>query len=273
LGTEGDHIAFALDAVFVTEPGSRQLARIDPNDNRVTTVATFSSNPHGIASSPGTVWVSSSNAPEVFRTEPGATPDATKTTTIGVVAPLNEIAFGNQGLWGSGSKVVRVDPGTNAVAQQIEAGPALDSVAVGEAAVWVANRQPSGSVTRISPVTNTVVATIGVGSNPDEVAVGAGAVWVANSGNGTVSRIDPATDKVVATIATGGHPTWVVVGLGSLWVTDSSSGRVLRVDPATNKVTGSVTVGKNPEATATGAGNVWVVNRDDQTVSRIDPGS
>ena len=51
-------------------------------------------------------------------------------------------------------------------------------MAVGEGAVWVANRD-GGTVSRIDLHSGTVVATIEVGHSPGAVAVGYGKVWVA----------------------------------------------------------------------------------------------
>lgn len=83
----------------------------------------------------------------------------------------------------------------------VEAFPA--NIAVGEGAVWVANKR-HGSVSRIDPGTRRVI-TIKVGQTPSGVAVGEGAVWVANTGDDTVSRIDPATGEVT-TIKVGPRP-------------------------------------------------------------------
>ena len=275
LGTRGDHVAFGLGAIVVTEPASKQLARIDPSDNGVSSVASLANVPHSIVASSDTFWTSAADAPLLLRTSGATISSLTQAPPVSVGATLHEIVLGDTAVWGTGANgtLVRVDTATNQVVANVAVGPNIDSVEAGEGGVWVAHRQPSGTVTRVDPTTNTVVAAIPVGSNPDQLAVGAGAVWVVNSQSGTVSRIDPGTNKVVATITVGGNPQWVVVGLGAVWISDTGSNRVLRVDPATNTVTGSVTVGKSPESAVVGAGSLWVVNGGDNTVSRIDPGS
>ena len=271
LGTRGDHVAFVDGALYVSEPDANRLARIDPNGNRVVPAATFPSTPHSIAADGANLFVSASNAPTVFRTQAAATSASVTVTPIDLPRKLNEIAFGDQALWGTDGTLLQIDPAVDKVVASIPAGASLDSVVAGNGDVWVANRQ-SGTVTRVDAGTGKVTATIRVGVTPEQLALGAGSVWVANSG-GTVSRIDPATNTVTATISTGRHPVWVVVGFGSVWVTDSGGDRLLRIDPATNRVVASVQIGRNPESAAIGAGSVWVVNRGDQSLSRVDPGS
>ena len=152
----------------------------------------------------------------------------------------------------------------------VEAFPA--NIAVGEGAVWVANKR-HGSVSRIDPGTRKVI-TIKVGQTPSGVAVGEGAVWAANNGDDTVSRIDPATNRVKATIPVEALPAGVAVGEGAVWVVSNgpTPGIVSRIDPATNRVVATIPVESRPQNVAVGAGYVWVANGGHEG-SRIDPAS
>jgi YVTN family beta-propeller protein len=259
----GDHVASARGAVFVTGHAT-ELFRIDPATNSVAPDAALPGPSHAIATDGNTVWVSVGS--NIVRADASS-------TIISVGANVHELTFGDDALWCTTSNLVRIDPAASRVDANVSAGGNLDSVAASDGAVWVANRQASGTITRVDATNNRVIATIPVGDTPDEVATGAGAVWVANSHSGNVSRIDPATNTVVATITIGGSPVWVVVGLNAAWVTDASGNRVVRINPANNTVTGSVSVGQNPEAATIGAGSLWVVNRNDHTISRINPGT
>ncbi len=80
----------------------------------------------------------------------------------------------DSGLPGS---VIRIDPSNDTVTATIPVGRSPFSIAVGEGAVWVANRT-SRSVSRIDPRSNKVVATILLHNRPEGIAVGNGAVWV-----------------------------------------------------------------------------------------------
>src|SRR5262249_18553170 len=73
--------------------------------------------------------------------------------------------------------VTRIDPRPNAVVATIPAGAHPFSIAVGEGAVWVANRR-GFTISRIDPHTNKVVASIPVGNRPQGIAAGHGVVWV-----------------------------------------------------------------------------------------------
>jgi YVTN family beta-propeller protein len=263
LPATGDHVAFARGAVFVTGHAT-ELLRIDPATNNVAPDATLPGPSHAIATDGNTVWVSI--GPNIVRADGSST-----STSVG--ANVHELTFGDNALWCTTSNLLRIDPAASHVEANVSAGANLDSVAASDGAVWVANRQASGTISRVDPTNNRVIATIPVGDTPDELATGAGAVWVANSHSGNVSRIDPATNMVVATITIGGSPIWVVVGLNAVWVTDASGNRVVRINPANNTITGSVSVGQNPEAATIGGGSVWVVNRNDHTISRINPGT
>jgi YVTN family beta-propeller protein len=146
------------------------------------------------------------------------------------------VAVGDGAVWAIGFPgVARIDPATNTivatipVAQNLSGGgPSPTALALGDGALWVANRfapargaSPSGkrgTVSRIGTKTNAVVATIPVGHEPFAIAAGDGAVWVANRTDFTVSRIDPRTNRVVATIRIGNRPQGIAAGNGAVWV-------------------------------------------------------
>jgi YVTN family beta-propeller protein len=266
-----NHLVFAFDAVFVTEPASKAIGRIEPSDGSVAAFTTLPATPHAIAATSDALWVTTADSTALLRIDP----HSATTTAVSVGGGVNEIAAGADALWltiGTAGTVVRIDPSTSSVAATVPVGPSPDSV-VGDAdGVWVANRTATGTVVRIDPRTNKVVATIAVGNTPDQLALGAGAVWAAVRGDGTVVRIDPATNAVAATIPVGGAPAGVFVGAGAVWVTDSDGNVVERIDPKTNKVTDRLAVPGNPEQAAIGAGSVWVASAADDTVTRIDPG-
>jgi peptide/nickel transport system substrate-binding protein len=93
-------------------------------------------------------------------------------------------------------------------------GPA--AVAVGEGAVWVANRD-DGTVSRIDPATNAVSDTVGVGGSPTAIATGHGALWIGDASGGAVVRIDPRTRRVTRRVEVRSSPVALVVDGGSVW--------------------------------------------------------
>ncbi len=271
MSPDPSHLVFAFEAVFVTEPASKAIGRIDPATGAVDKFATLPATPHAIAATSDALWVTTVDSMSLLRVDP----HTATTSEVPVGAGVNEIAAGAGALWvtiGGAGTVLRIDPSTNSVSATIPVGASPDSVAADDDGVWVANRVAAGTVVRIDPRTNKVVATVPVGDTPDQVALGAGAVWTADRGDGTVFRIDATTNTVAAKIDVGGAPDGVFFGAGAVWVTDSGGNVLQRIDPRTNKVTDRLEVPGNPEQVAIGAGSVWVASSADDTVTRIDPG-
>jgi YVTN family beta-propeller protein len=181
----GELIAFGSGALWVADPLSGVLARINPRSG--STVATLDlADQIGLleqlAAGEGAVWVSTSN-----------------------------VLAGDFGL-------LQIDPRTNREPGRIRLRGGAAGVAAGEGAVWVANTL-RGTVSQIDPSTNRLLRTLPVGDGPIGVAAGEGAVWVTNHREGTVTRIDPASGRVVATIEVGPNPDHVAAGEGGVWVT------------------------------------------------------
>ena len=95
-------------------------------------------------------------------------------------------------------------------------GDGADGMAVGEGAVWLADKN-SDQVIPIGVNAKQAGTPIDVGDEPDSVAVGFGSVWVSNTSGGTVSRIDPESmsqaDRDPGRRGAGGHRR---VGRGDL---------------------------------------------------------
>jgi streptogramin lyase len=100
--------------------------------------------------------------------------------TIALPGGADGIAADDDGVWvmdrGSGF-VVRIDPVSEIVGQQIRVGANPSCIAVGSGFVWVATPD-EGAVYRIDPG-SLVVTPIAVGGDPGPgwVSVGEGAVW------------------------------------------------------------------------------------------------
>jgi DNA-binding SARP family transcriptional activator/DNA-binding beta-propeller fold protein YncE len=112
---------------------------------------------------------------------------------LGVVVPT-AIAVGEGAVWvaarpgfrccppedvGTGT-LTRIDPETNSVEATISVRGEPAAVAVGEGAVWIADRSTE-SIIRVDPEKNQEVGRIRVGARPRGIAVGGGFVWVSVS--------------------------------------------------------------------------------------------
>jgi YVTN family beta-propeller protein len=215
--------------------GSAGAALVDARFNDVTRTVVLNRLFEGgdaAALGSGSVWAA--NLGFLTRVDPD-------TGKILAVVPVGStgtsgVAVGGGAVWAIGFPgVVRIDPATNGIVASIPVaqnatggGPSPTALALGDGALWVANRfvppqgvSPSpkrGTVSRIDPETNAVVATIPVGHDPFAIAVDDEAVWVANRTDFTVSRIDPRTNRVTATIRIGNRPQGIAAGDGAVWV-------------------------------------------------------
>jgi YVTN family beta-propeller protein len=155
------------------------------------------------------------------------------------------------------------------VVATIDVGTSPRGVAIGEGAVWVANRG-DGTVSRVDPDTNEVTDTIEVGEGPREVAVDFGSVWVTTQEEGLLVRIDPATAEVVDSVDLGGQPHGVTAAEGLVWVTQREAGTVVGIDPDALTTEVLVAVEGAPESVAVADGTVWVVGVDGGLLSEVD---
>jgi len=228
-----------------------------------------------------------STPPPPTPTGTGATVPAFHRGRFAAVVPLpgaGSMTGADGVLWvlDASSRVVRIDPRTNAVVGKPLRVPAdAVAIAVGQGALWVTSVAPGDlgaprddAVTRIDLATGRTVATVKVRRAPLDIAVTPGTVWVTNSGGGgdSVARIDPKTNRLAGRpVTTGASPQSLAVGGGSLWAANHDAGTVARIDLASGKVVANIPVPSEPHRVAYGAGAAWVGNWHDNSVSRIDP--
>jgi streptogramin lyase len=189
-----------------------------------------------------------------------ATNQKVRTITFRGTGDATGIAIAERSVWESfdDGSVLRIDPRTYKVVTRIRAGIA-DLLAVGEGAVWVANRVAS-TVMRIDPETYQASIPISVAGTISGIAVGEDYIWVLESSAGTVIPIDSEDGLVGQPVRVGGDPTDIAAGLGAVWVSDRSEGAVYRIDPSTKKVT-TIMVGSPLRAVAVdeAAETLWVL--------------
>jgi ABC-type transport system substrate-binding protein/DNA-binding SARP family transcriptional activator len=182
------------------------------------------------------------------------------------------IAVGAGALWvtdASNDRVMKIDPESWRVEDQIPVGRGPSAIVATRDATWVANTG-SGTISEINATSGTVVATVRVGSAPTSITAGAGAIWVADARDGSLRRIDPRRAAVVATIELAQPLDDVAVGPGAVWVSSAASGLVIRIDARSNLPVQLITAGNSPTSLAITPGAVWAVNAPDSSISRID---
>jgi YVTN family beta-propeller protein len=270
------------DSAPPVEPGA--VARIDPENGRISERHELNGIPSGIAAGPGTVWISSYQDGKLWRMRPGG----------GVVTPVNSVGHPRDLAYHRGRIYIAADgaePFTgsvlahDAVTGNREGGFELLACSITAGlleGVWSSGcpnierleRGPRGLrvADRLSlPFPETVTAG-NVRQCQCDMATGAGAVWVLGD------AADPRMWKIDAKRATiAGELTipfaigrGVAAADGSVWVAGPLDDVVARVDARSLKVMDRIDVGRVPVAIAAGGGEVWVGNWLDRSITRID---
>jgi YVTN family beta-propeller protein len=261
VGARPGEISAGEGAVWVANLDDESVSEIDPANRRVAGTAVPGGHIDGMAAGAGGVWVADVRRGLVSKIDPGFR-RVTQRVRIGpgggddVDGP---VAVGSNSVWiGNGdAAIARVDPEAGRRVATVNVGNYPVGLAVGGAAVWVAD-DADNTVTRISAGgAAAVTRTIPLGPGPSSVAVGEGAVWVAESQADEVVRIDPRTEAVTNTIPVGQRPTGIVAAEGGVWVANSVSGTLSRIDPESNDVDLTVDVGQSPQDVAVAGGRVW----------------
>ena len=168
------------------------------------------------------------------------------------------------------SKLLRIDPRTNAIVATVELPSDSDNLVFSDGFVWVSS-YGHDALLKVDPKTNTVMATIAIGPKPRFLTAGAGSIWTLNQGDGSITRVDMATDKVVASIACGiqGGGGEISYDAGFVWATMFDF-PLTQIDAKTNKVVHQW-AGQGGDGLRAGLGSVWLSNLRQGTVWRISP--
>lgn len=169
------------------------------------------------------------------------------------------------------NSIIRIDPKTNRVVEDIRVGREPSGIVATHGAVWVANEQDR-TLTRFDTRTHhedTIGGLRGVGFVTSDQH---GNIYASGWDYPYVWLIDPKSVERVATFRVRSRAVGMAVGGGSLWVVDRLVNGVTRIDLARPRKLGFVRVGADPLVTVFGYGALWVANSDDGTVSVIRPG-
>ncbi len=147
------------------------------------------------------------------------------------------LALGDRSVWVgfNDGTLLRIDPGSRDVVDEIPVGGSIDLIAVDRTAVWALDRLDN-MLWRVDPDRSRVTGSVHVGGDLAAMTVGFGSVWILDSAAGTVVPIDPGTIAPGAQFRVGNHPFDIAVGLGAVWVTDQADGNIYRIDPSTRDV-------------------------------------
>jgi virginiamycin B lyase len=283
---EPDMLTTGYGAIWVGIPdqGEAELAgvgRIDPATNELAaTVQVGRKICGGLAARFGSIWTASCAEQKLYRISPEtneveATIDVPVFPSVLGAPPLGGFATGAGAVWmvtseGGGSDfdvLVRVDPRTNEITDEIPLGHQGGSVGVGGDAAWVTAPE-DGMLLRVDPKERAVIVEIPGFAQPVRVVAGEGGVWVLSGtwpdhvegADGAVTKVDPTTNEIVATIPIdeqAGQAGDLQFGEGSVWVRTQYT-LLAEIDPATNAIVSRYEDQKAMGSIATGFGSVWL---------------
>jgi DNA-binding beta-propeller fold protein YncE len=200
-------VAVGGDSVWVADGRRGLMVRMDVGYERVVARATWRRavrpeavglsrlDPTAVAVAAGDAWATDGSR-RLIRSDPSGA-----VRFVNARHPLDGVTAGAGAVWafsGSDATIVRVDPRTGAITDEIpivgrpgSEAPAPIAIAATAAAVWVLNGN-TATVSRIDARTRGVTGTIplAIEASPRDIEAGAGAVWV-SSFDGSITRIPP----------------------------------------------------------------------------------
>jgi len=142
--------AFGNGSVFVTSTARDAVTRVDPVTNTVVATIPVGSGPRFLAIGEGALWTLNQGDGSISRVD---LTDNKMVVAIeaGIPGGGGEIAVGEGAVWATsfGFPITRIDPHSNAVAQQFF-GSGGDAIRVGLGSLWLSNLR-EGNVWRIDP--------------------------------------------------------------------------------------------------------------------------
>ncbi|MGH2764697.1 MAG: hypothetical protein ACRDKA_02110 [Actinomycetota bacterium] len=237
----GQGVAVTPEAVWVVG-GHRAavLQRIDTASNRlVETIDLGPGHAADVAADDTAVWVTVLRgddfaSPEVLRVDP-ATGEVVATIALAeewardVLISNGYVFVHQQDVRGSGgfreSSLVRIDPGTNQVIDELPGGRwAIEALVMWESDIWTTQGY---GIRHIDPTTNSYVGQpVGVERGAPLFASGAGGLWFSGPGQDRgsveVSRFSPSTGEVdvAVPLPRDANPVDMVVSDDDIWVVD-----------------------------------------------------
>jgi len=143
------------------------VSKVDPATNAVTGKIRVATNPSGVSSGFGSLWVGDPMGKKVLRLDPSAAKVAASIKTGNTQNTVCADGFVAAANYAEGS-VVFIDPKENKVTGEVKTGKHLATIALGHGAVWSASSNDN-AVCRIDAATKAVT-TISV-NKPSKIAV------------------------------------------------------------------------------------------------------
>lgn len=141
------------DAVWVASV-NMIVSKIDPATNAVTGKIRVTTNPSGISTGFGSLWVGDPMGKQVLRLDPAAAKETARIKTGNTHYTAADSSLLVAANYAEGT-VVFIDPVSNKLTGEAKAGKNLSSLVIGHGAVWTASSE-ANAVYRIDPATKAV---------------------------------------------------------------------------------------------------------------------
>jgi virginiamycin B lyase len=172
----------------------------------------------------------------------------------------NFMAVGLGSLWmKSSDKLTRISLANDSITDIPIVGYALaspgwfGSIAVGAAAVWLADRN---TIYKIDVHTNQAAKQISADlPEAGQIEFGDGALWaITGTGKNQLRRYGAESGAEEATVALPSRSTAVLAAFGSVWIAGAGNEELYRVDQKSNKIITTIDLRARPGALAAGEG-------------------
>ena len=272
IGGTADWVLVTENAVWVASTKPFAVVRIDPATNKIVASIRIPGEAcSGLASGFGSTW-----APICGKQPALVRIDAAKNAISAILpippaGPESGIAASDDSVWlvtDQNGTLVRINPSTNNVRQQISIPSGSYNPIFSDGIVWITGIEKN-VLTAVDANSGKVLESIPVGPRPRFLTAGAGSIWTLNQGDGTVSRVDEKSRKVLSTIQVGIPGTGGDIGYGadSVWTTVFEV-PLSRIDAETNRVVRQW-IGRGGDSLRLGFGSLWITDYKKGLLSRI----
>jgi DNA-binding beta-propeller fold protein YncE len=235
VGSSEVRIATSGGAVWLADPQTRRLTRIDATTGRQTVTRPFEGRraPRELGVGAGGVWLVPGRGGDLAVADlaDGKVSSRVRTgvQTIGDVAPAGGVVW----LSTAGPPgVMRLDARTGRrLGRLVRVSATALDIAATEDRAW-ADLGDEDALVAVDAGKEEAALQAPNGGAAFAIALGFGSVWVTNYGRDTVTRLDATTGEPIgAPIPVGADPKGIAVGMGAVWVATAGACTLTRIVP------------------------------------------
>jgi hypothetical protein len=268
LGGMPAQVVYGARALWVADPASARVIRVDPQTHAVHAVSTVAA-PTALTYGGGRVWALLGGARRIVAIAPATDRARTMTVPLCCLGP-GAIAADRRHVWAAiEDTITRIAIATGKADTFRPDTGSIGLIAVphgtrdGDTAVWVTDGHAAVSRRRsdLSVIWHDQVSDGGADGRPGAMAVAGGSVWVVATALNQVWHmpVKPGGPPKGA-VQNIERPTAIAAGAGFIWVVSSSQGTLTRYDPRSERRQ-SVQIGGHPGGVAVAGGAVWVTTQ------------